>query len=205
MLRAVTKAVFALLIVASCSITAFAARNPALEGLEVLRRGFAGTTDFTADIVQEKQLALMKRKLVSRGVVRFRKPGTFYMELYPPTASRVLLTGNVMTMRLPGDATSERVVLPPEQSLTRWLAYLAKPVTALPAGVDVTAERQGKGWTVRLAPKGEGGVKALQITFDDGGRIRRLAIEERNRDRTVIRFATFRRNVGLTEKDFTLE
>ncbi|GFE56343.1 outer membrane lipoprotein carrier protein LolA [Geobacter sp. AOG1] len=176
----------------------------ALEGLEVLRRGFAELTDFTADITQEKQLALMKRKMVSRGVIRFRKPGTFFMELFPPNGSRLLMQDNVLTIRLPEQGMTDRMVLPPEQSLEKWMAFLSRPITTLPEGMEVKGVRQGDSWTVHILPSGTGGVKELQITFDLEGRIRRLAIEERNRDRTVIRFTSMRRNVGLKEKDFRL-
>lgn len=176
----------------------------ALEGLEVLRRGFAELTDFTAEITQEKQLALMKQKMVSRGVIRFRKPGTFYMELYPPNGSLLLMRDNVLTIRLPEQGMTDRMVLPPEQSLEKWMAFLSRPITTLPEGMDVKGVRQGDSWTVHILPAGTGGVKELQITFDLEGRIRRLAIEERNRDRTVIRFTSMRRNVGLREKDFRL-
>lgn len=176
----------------------------ALEGLEVLRRGFAELTDFTADITQEKQLALMKRKMVSRGVIRFRKPGTFFMELFPPNGSRLLMQDNVLTIRLPEQGMTDRMVLPPEQSLEKWMTFLSRPITTLPEGMEVKGVRQGDSWTVHILPSGTGGVKELQITFDLEGRIRRLAIEERNRDRTVIRFTSMHRNVGLKEKDFRL-
>ncbi|MBT0652393.1 LolA family protein [Geomobilimonas luticola] len=176
----------------------------ALEGLEVLRRGFAELTDFTAEITQEKQLALMKQKMVSRGVIRFRKPGTFYMELYPPNGSLLLMRDNVLTIRLPEQGMTDRMVLPPEQSLEKWMAFLSRPITTLPEGMEVKGVRQGDNWTVHILPAGTGGVKELQITFDLEGRIRRLTIEERNRDRTVIRFTSMRRNVGLKEKDFQL-
>jgi outer membrane lipoprotein carrier protein len=88
-------------VVLSSPVTVQAAQNPALEALETLRRGFADINDFTAEITQEKQLSLMKRKMVSRGIVRFKKPGIFYMELYPPHASRLLLKNNMLTVRYP--------------------------------------------------------------------------------------------------------
>ncbi|WP_243689080.1 LolA family protein [Geotalea toluenoxydans] len=45
----------------------------------------------------------------------------------------------------------------------------------------------------------------MAISFDADGKIKRLAIDERNGDRTVIKFANMRRNAGLTEKDFLLD
>jgi len=45
-----------------------------VEGLEALRRSFAGLQDFTAELTQEKQLSIMKKKLVMQGMIRFKKP-----------------------------------------------------------------------------------------------------------------------------------
>ena len=194
-----------LIVLSSMAAAAHAAGNPALEGLEVLRRGFAETSDFTAEITQEKQLSLMKRKMVSSGVVRFKKPGNFYMELYPPHASRLRLKGNILTVRLPKEGITDRLTLPPEESLEKWFAYLARPVTVLPEGVDVRAEHRGGLWTLRIVPGDKGGVKELQLAFDGEGRIKRLAIDEKNSDRTVIKFHNLRRNVGLREQDFQIE
>lgn len=200
------KILLVLLFVSFCvGQSAHAAPDKALEALETLRRGFSGMNNFTADIVQEKQMAMMKRKMVSKGVVRFRKPGTFFMELLPPYASRLLLRDNVLTMRLPEQGVTDRIVLPPEESLDKWFSYLAKPMTKLPEGMEVRADRQGSTWNVQLSPKGKGGVKDLAISFDADGKIKRLAIDERNGDRTVIKFANMRRNAGLTEKDFLLD
>src|SRR6266545_2226188 len=121
------KTLVLILIIFSCiAPAAQAAPNHALEGLEALRRGFAGISDFTAEIIQEKQLSLMKQKLMSKGVVRFKKPGIFYMELFPPHASRLLLKDNVLTMRLPKEGVTDRMTLPPEEGLEKWFAYLAK-------------------------------------------------------------------------------
>ena len=179
--------------------------NPALEALETLRRGFSASNDFTAQIVQEKKLSLMKRTLVSHGVVRFKKPGLFFMELFPPHASKLLLRDNVMTMRVTGQGTSERIALPPDQSLKRWLDYLEKPLQALPAGMELQAERRGGIWLLQVSPQGKGAVLRLTLDFDRQGTVSRIVIEERNHDRTTISFHALRRNVGLKDKDFQLE
>jgi outer membrane lipoprotein carrier protein len=176
-----------------------------LEALETLRRGFAGSRDFTAEITQEKRLSLMKQTLVSHGRVRFKWPGTFFMELYPPHASRLLLKDNVMVMRLPEQGTSDRIVLPPEESLTKWLAYLAKPLQALPEGLEAKAERHGSLWTLQIYPRAKSGVQQLTLDFDLDGTVRRIVIAERNHDKTTLNFSKVRRNVGLQEKDFQVE
>jgi outer membrane lipoprotein carrier protein len=199
-------ALFVLMIVVLISpAAAQAAPNPALEALETLRRGFADISDFTAEITQEKQLSLMKRKMVSRGIVRFKKPGIFYMELYPPHASRLRLKDNILTVRYPKEGTTDRITIPPEEGLEKWFAYLGKPIAGLPEGVDVRAERLGDLWNLRILPGSKGGVKELRLVFDGEGRIKTLTIGEKNSDRTVIRFHSFRRNAGLNEQDFKVE
>jgi outer membrane lipoprotein carrier protein len=184
---------------------ALSSRDQTLEGLETLRRGLAGMQDFSADITQEKQLSLLKRKMTARGVVRFKKPGSFFMEIYPPYASRLLVKENVLEIFQPGEGIRQRIPLPPEESLDRWFGYLSRPVTALPEGMTIRAERRYGEWNLHILPQGKGGVKEVQIDFGVDGKLRRLAIEERNRDRTVIRFHNLRPNAGLQDKDFLLE
>src|SRR5512135_3411240 len=91
------------------SISAAQARSiPPVQGLEMLRRSFSGMNDFTAEITQDKQISLMKRKMTTSGVVRFRKPDNFYMELYSPYASRRLLRDTSLTMVLPGEGVRQK-------------------------------------------------------------------------------------------------
>ena len=194
-----------LLVVTFLASAAPAAGGPALEAMETLRRGFAGSGDFTAEITQEKHLALMKHTLVSRGVVRFKKPDLFFMELYPPHASRLLLQDNVMTLRLPEQGTTDRIVLPPDESLTKWFDYLARPIRALPEGMDLKAEHRGRLWILRIFPHGKGAVHELTLNFDQDGGISRIVIEEQNHDWTTLIFSKMRRNVGLRAKDFKVE
>jgi outer membrane lipoprotein carrier protein len=176
-----------------------------LEGLEVLRRAFAGITDFSADITQEKRISLMKRAMVMTGQVRFRKPDLFLMELNPPYAGRMLLRDTVIEQATPAGNGRNRIVLPPEQGLRQWFAKLAAPVTTLPEGVSIRADREGPLYTLTIAPQGKGQVKELVIAFQEDGTIRRLVISERNGDRAVMTFRNVRRNIGLTERDFRLE
>lgn len=63
------------------------------EALEILRSSFSRMNDFTAEITQEKQLSLMKKKITAKGMVRFRKPESFYMELFPPLCKPGVVEG----------------------------------------------------------------------------------------------------------------
>lgn len=176
-----------------------------IEGLEALRRSFGTMQDFTADLTQEKQLSIMKKKLVMQGQIRFKKPDRFYMELVPPYSSKVLLKDTVLLQRLGNQGELQRIVLPPEQGLSRWFATLAKPITAVPEGMEVRAEQTGSQTSVTIRPAKGGQLKELTVVLHDDGTVRKLVLEERAGDKTVMTFRKTRKNVGLTEADFRLE
>lgn len=201
-LRTVFFPILCFVLIFAPSVSA-AAISP-VEGLEAFRRAFAGISDFSADIIQEKQLTLMKKKMIASGTVRFRKPDSFFMELRSPYASRVLLKDNTLSLKLPNEAERQKMVLPAEQGLSRWFAFLDRPVKSMPGGFDVRAEKRGTILSLRILPRAKGAMKELQVTFREDGRLIRLVIEENNGDRTVIGFRNVKKNTGLTDKDFQL-
>lgn len=195
---------FALLIL-TAALKAEARNLTPVEGLEALRRSFGTLQDFTADLTQEKQLSIMKKKLVMQGQIRFKKPDRFYMELVPPYSSKVLLKDTVLQQRLGNQGELQRIVLPPEQGLSRWFATLAKPITAVPEGMEVRAEQTGSQTSVTIRPAKGGQLKELTVVLHDDGTVRKLVLEERAGDKTVMTFRKTRKNIGLTDADFRLE
>jgi outer membrane lipoprotein carrier protein len=184
---------------------AVAAPVPPLEALEQLRASFAAMQDFTAEISQEKQLAVMKRKLVTSGTVRFKKPDLFFMELKPPYPSRMVLRDATIDLYLPLEKSRQQMNLGTDEGLKRWLSLLAQPIRSLPDGVEVKADRSGDQQTVTISPKKKGQVRLIAITSGLDGLLRKLLIEERNGNRTMIAFQRLRANVGLTDRDFRVE
>lgn len=176
---------------------------PPLEGLEAARRVFAGLNDFSADIVQEKQVSLLKKKMVSKGKVRFKRPDLFLLELQPPHAARLLMRDSAVVVETPGQER-QKIPLSPDESLQRWLTWLAKPVTTLPEGVEVRGEEQGGIVTLTISPK-KGQMQSFTVAFLQEGTLRRLTIEERNGNRTTITFRNMRKNSGLAARDFRLD
>ena len=195
---------FALLILTG-ALKAEARSLTPVEGLEALRRSFGTMQDFTADLTQEKQLSIMKKKLVMQGLIRFKKPDRFYMELVPPYSSKVLLKDTVLLQRLGTQGELQRIVLPPEQGLSRWFATLAKPVTAVPEGMEVRAEQNNSQTSVTIRPAKNGQLKELTVVLYDDGTVRKLVLEERGGDKTTMTFRKTRKNIGLTDADFRLE
>ncbi len=175
-----------------------------LLGLEALRKGFADTSDFTAEITQEKQLSIMKRSMTTSGVVRFKKPDTFFMEIKPPYSSRLLLRDNIIEQSNGKDKSKNRIVLPPEQSLKQWFSKLTTPFTKIPDGVNLRADLTASNYTLDISPLKKGMVKELSITFQTDGTIKKIIINEQNGDKTTMTFRKFKKNTGFTESDFNL-
>lgn len=176
-----------------------------VEGLEALRRSFAGLQDFTAELTQEKQLSIMKKKLVMQGTIRFKKPDRFLMVLNPPYSGTVLLKDTLLEQRLGAQGERQQMVLPPDQGLARWFGAIARPVTAVPEGMEVRAEQSGRLVTVVIRPTTGGQLKELSVVLRDDGTVRKLVLDEQTGDRTVMTFRNIRKNVGLSEADFRLE
>ncbi len=176
-----------------------------VEGLEALRKSFAGMNDFTADLVQEKRLSVMKKKLVMQGKIRFRKPDLFFMELFPPYNARVLLKDTVLQQRMGQNGDLQRIVLPSEQGLSHWFSTVARPVTKVPDGIEIRAEQAGQQTTVLIRPNSGGQLKELMVSLHNDGTVRKLILLERTGDRTEMNFHKIKKNVGLTEADFSLE
>lgn len=203
-MKSLLSLLFALLML-TAALKAEARNLTPVEGLEALRRSFGTMQDFTADLTQEKQLSIMKKKLVMQGQIRFKKPDRFYMELVPPYSSKVLLKDTVLLQRLGNQGELQRIVLPPEQGLSRWFATLAKPITAVPEGMEVRAEQTGSQTSVTIRPAKGGQLKELTVVLHDDGTVRKLVLEERAGDKTVMTFRKTRKNVGLSDADFRLE
>lgn len=189
-----------------CAVSSVNARPiPPLEGLEALRKGFSGISDFSAEITQEKRLSLMKRNMNMNGTVRFRKPDQFFMAINPPYSSRMVLKDSTIEIAGGPEGKRNRIVLPPEQGLGRWFSKLVAPVTSLPEGVSIQADLSNSLYTLTITPQGKGQVKELVISFLADGTIRRLMILEQNGDRATMTFRNLRRNIGLTDREFRLE
>ncbi len=176
-----------------------------VEGLEALRGAFAGTTDFTAEITQEKQLSLLRKKLVMKGIVRFKNPDRFYMEILPPYQGRTVLNDSVLEQRIGSAGELQRINLPPEQGLKKWFSDISKPIISVPEGIRVSADLTSGIYSVSIAPAKKGQLKEITIQFTPEGIIRKLLLEENSGDRTTIILKRLKRNVGLTNADFRLE
>jgi outer membrane lipoprotein carrier protein len=173
--------------------------------MEALRKAFYDITDFSAEITQEKRFSLMKRTLTMKGKVRFRKPDLFYLEISPPYASRMLLRDSTIEQAVGNSTLRNKIVLPPEQGLKQWFSKLTSPIMSLPEGLAVQADLSNSVYTLTISPSGKGQVKDITIVFLKDGTIRRLIINEQNGDRATMILKKLRRNVGLTEQDFSLE
>ncbi|MCL2761409.1 MAG: outer membrane lipoprotein carrier protein LolA, partial [Desulfuromonadales bacterium] len=148
--------------------------------------------------------SIMKKNLVSTGIVRFKKPDLFYMELKPPHASKMVLRDASVEVFIPQDNSRQQITLPGDGGLKHWLGLLDQPIRSVPENMSITAQNSGDIQTVTISPQKKGQIKAITITSGRDGKPKRLQISERNGNYTSITFKNLRANIGLTEKDFKI-
>lgn len=202
--RSLFSAVLVLFVLLLLPLAGHARQIAPQDGLEALRKAFSGINDFTADISQEKKLSVMKRTMKMNGVVRFRKPDLFYLEIVSPYKSRMLLNDAVIEQVMGGSNERSRIILPPEQGLKGWFVRFNQPVKSIPDGMNIQSDLTGSVYTVNVLPKSKGQIKQLSIVFQQDGTIKKIAITEKNGDRSTMLFKNIKRNTGLTARDFRL-
>lgn len=85
---------FQLLLLLLLALPAAAAGEPSPELLESLAKSAAGVKTLASDFVQEKHLAMFKKKVTSKGRFYFARPDSLRWELTEPVASGFVLKGD---------------------------------------------------------------------------------------------------------------
>ncbi len=66
--------------------------------IQHLREARMRTEDFSADLLQEKRISLLKEKVVSRGKIRYKKPHYFLIEFFHPEPSQMVFDGKTLLL-----------------------------------------------------------------------------------------------------------
>ena len=68
------------------------------EVIQRLREVREKTKDFSADLIQEKKISLLKEKVVSKGRIRYKKPDHFFIEFFHPESSQMVFDGKTLLL-----------------------------------------------------------------------------------------------------------
>ena len=171
--------------------------------------------DLTADFEQQKFTAMLKKPLVSSGVVAVRGSNMLWATRKPEPSMLQIDTKEVR-IYYPAQKTIE--VYQIQQKLGQLaasplprLAVLREHFTFEPIPVAEMGERDdnsGKFFAVRMTPidpELREHVEAVRVLLDaQRGLIIRLEMRDSDGDRTLISFANVKTNVGLTDGDLRI-
>ena len=187
-------------IVLSAGLLAAAGRAdpppPAEDILRALEKNFSGITNVHTGFVQEKDLAVLSRKMVLKGTIALQNPGRFAWHVETPLKyGLVIADGNLKQW----DEDSDRI---------QQIALSANPVFQVAVGqiqawfagrfVDLTKDFEVQTvtqtpLTLEFAPRTNSlahkAVKRVLLTFRDDRRyVTAMSIEEKSGDRTTMVF-----------------
>jgi len=163
------------------------------------------TKDFSADLYQEKKLALLKEKIVSRGRIRFKKPDKVSIEFFPPESSQMVFDGKTVLLYYKEEKVAERYSLRSNPMAERYLLFSKDPFQGNLAEWKILEDRESF-VVMEIIPKVKDPLfvkTGLRISKKDWMVIG-MDMVEKNGDTTSIHYSNMKVNTGLTDSDFEI-
>lgn len=161
----------------------------------------------SANFREEKRMAILVAPIVREGILHYEAPGRLAQQVTKPSPSRLVLSGNQLTM---SDGEQRQVIDIDQQPavglLVRLLlGVLAGDVASLQrhARLTFTPPTRSSGWTLALQPQDpllEKLIRHMQLTGHDAV-IDVLTITDTGGDVTVTRFSNVKFAPGFTAQE----
>lgn len=176
------------------------------EVVKRIRASREKTEDFTADLLQEKRISLLKEKVISRGSVRFKKPDKISVELFPPENSQMVFDGKTLLLYFKEEKMAERYPLQGNPMAEKYLLFSWDPFQEELARWRI-AEDRGSILIIEIHPKVKDVlfVKTNLWISKRDWMIVGMEMVERNGDTTLLRYSNMKVNSGLLDSDFRID
>jgi outer membrane lipoprotein carrier protein len=163
------------------------------------------TKDFSADLYQEKKLSLLKEKIISRGRIRFKKPGKVSIEFFHPEPSQMVFDGKTVLLYYKEEKVAERYSLRSNPIAERYLLFSKDPFQEKLAEWKILEERESF-LVMEIIPKVKDPlfVKTKLRISKKEWMVTGMDMVEKNGDTTSIRYSNMKVNTGLTDSDFEI-
>jgi outer membrane lipoprotein carrier protein len=168
-----------------------------------------------ADFTQKKETRIVKKPLLSSGVVKFKRPDQIYWHYTQPESMEVAFSGKGIWIYYPGSMQAEKYRLGRNnrvtQSLEPLLAVFQKPFSQLSAGYTMAYEglHAGRFHHFRLQPrevKVQKFLSEVDLRIDKtSGAIIRFIMIEANGDRLNLEFKNLLINPPLSDDDLQIK
>ena len=175
------------------------------EAIQRLREVRERTKDFTADLIQEKTLATLRQKLVSKGKIRYKHPDKVYLEIFSPESTQMSFDGKNLLIYYKEDGVAERYSAQSHPMIEMYLLFLRDPFQERLARWKI-AEDQESFLVIEIVPKGGDFAfdrARLRVSKGDWV-ITAMEWVERSGDTTLLRYSNIQLNTGLTDSAFEI-
>jgi outer membrane lipoprotein carrier protein len=159
--------------------------------------------DFSADLLQEKKVFLLKEKVVSRGKIRFKKPDHFFIEFFHPESSQMVFDGRTFLLYFKEEKMAERYQVQANPIVEKYLLFSKDPFQEKLATWKMVEDHESF-LVIEILPKGGEAlfIKTRLWVSKKDWMVTGMEMVERNGDTTLLRYSNTWVNTGLTNSDF---
>jgi outer membrane lipoprotein carrier protein len=170
-----------------------------------LARAQGEVEDFAAALVQEKRISLLRRDIVSHGMIEFKRPNKVLIELFDPDPSLMVVDGNSLWLYFKRERVAQRYVVENNPMLKRFLMILENPFKG---GWEKLAfiRKEGDFVVLEVVPEEVEAIFSkitLWVSTQDW-LIRKLALYEKSGDLTILSYNNIRINTGIPDSHFKI-
>jgi len=175
------------------------------EVVKRIRESSDRTKDFSADLLQEKKISLLREKVVSKGKIRFKKPDKISIEFFQPETSHMVYDGKTFLLYFKEEKMAERYQVQGNPVVEKYLLFSKDPFQEKLAQWRIVEDRESF-LVLEILPKVKDPlfVKTKMSISKKDWIISGMEMVEKNRDTTVLQYSNMRVNTGLSDSDFEI-
>lgn len=162
--------------------------------------------DFSADLLQEKKLSLLKEKVVSKGKIRLKMPDKIFIEFFHPEASQMVYDGKTFLLYFKEEKMAERYQVQGNPMVEKFLLFSRDPFQEQLAQWRIAEDREAF-LVLEILPKVRDPlfIKTRMSILKKGWMITGMELVEKNGDTTTFRYSNIKVNTGLSDSDFQIQ
>ncbi len=175
------------------------------EVVQRIRESREKTKDFSADLLQEKKISLLKEKVISKGRIRFKKPDKISIEFFHPETSQMVYDGKTFLLYFKEEKMAERYQVQGNPVVEKYLLFSKDPFQEKLAQWRIVEDRETV-LALEILPKVKDPlfVKTRMWISKKDWIITGMEMVEKNGDTTTLRYSNMRLNMGLADSDFEI-
>ena len=176
------------------------------EVVQRIREAHEKTKDFSADLLQEKKISLLKEKVLSKGRIRFKKPDRISIEFFSPDSTQMVYDGKTFLLYFKAEKMAERYQVQGNPLIEKYMLFSKDPFQEKLAQWKIV-EDQESFLVIEILPKAKDAlfIRTNMWISKKDWLINGMELVERNGDTTILRYSNMRVNTGLKDSDFAIQ